>query len=510
MYPRILIVTLAAMALAPLAAEAQDGWLLFRGNAQRTGAAAAFLAWEKPTGWKRPLLLDKLDGFDDADADQGAKDLIDMLRKGADRSILPGSFPLIVNNVCIYRSYRDIRSATLREFQWVNKETGIAEIFKPRAIVWKSIPHHSSLANLLEKSNTKMHVPKMVGFLKASKQEHWVWANPLIGSLSSDGRWVFGIGDFAFPNVEGEKGLGDFMALSIENALYAYDALIGKLIWDSSDYFDRKSLFANTYFLGAPLLLDGKLYALNEKADDLRLFVGDLDRKKWKNGIQLPFEKPVVLTKIPTAEQVRRHPLRRTQPLHLAHADGLLVCPTHAGVLLGIDRGKLTERWHYRYRDEKTEPAKSAHWQAAGPIIHQDRIVFTAADAPGIHCIDLDGKKKWTVPGDNDLYLATVHDNLVLLVGKSHCRALALADGTEKWKLELGSPAGVGVKDGSLYYLPVKESATIWAINLAKGTKAHHLKTPYPDALGNLALHRGMLVSQSATHIAAFPLGIAK
>ena len=145
-------------------------------------------------------------------------------------------------------------------------------------------------------------------------------------------------------------------------------------------------------------------------------------------------------------------------------------------------------------------------------MVVKDRIVFTAADAPEIHCVDLDGKKQWVAPADKDLFLATVHDGLVLLVGKTHCRALALTDGTEKWKLELGLPAGVGVRDGSLYYVPIKRDVstagpTIWAIDLVKGTKVRRVDVPHPAALGNLALHRGMLVTQSVTHIAAFPLG---
>ena len=75
----------------------------------------------------------------------------------------------------------------------------------------------------------------------------------------------------------------------------------------------------------------------------------------------------------------------------------------------------------------------------------------------------------------------------------------------------MGLPAGVGVKVDSIYYVPLKRDSstagpTIWGIDLAKGQKARRVEMPYPDALGNLVLHRGLFVSQSATHIAAFPL----
>ena len=73
-------------------------------------------------------------------------------------------------------------------------------------------------------------------------------------------------------------------------------------------------------------------------------------------------------------------------------------------------------------------------------------------------------------------------------------------------------PAGVGVLHGANYFLPLRQSANktgpaIWSINLAAGKQEKdRVHVPHADALGNLALHRGMLISQSVTHIAAFPL----
>jgi outer membrane protein assembly factor BamB len=519
MTPRILF-GLVVVTFLPITAHAQDGWLVFRGNLQRTGAGPNLPAFDKRTDWKRPLLLDTLDGFNDPDPDKDAQVLIDKLRKGVDPTILPGGFPIVVGDVCIYRSYRDVRAAAMREFVWKDKESGAKETFKASHIVWKSIPHTAALAHLLEKPDTRPLVPKLVARLQAEKQEHWVWANPLIGSLSSDGKNVFLISDFAFPGQDQKKAplpdpdaVGRLGALFKENGLYVYDAVTGKVLWDSYDYAGRKSQFPDGYFLGAPVPLAGKLYALNETAAELRLLAIDLDRAKWKNPQEVQVEKSVTLTKIAAGEQVRNHALRRTQPLHIAQADGLLVCPTNAGVLLGVDRAKMEVRWKYEYRDAKADTPKLPHWQAACPIVVKDRIVFTAADAPGIHCIDLDGNKKWTATADKDLYLATVHDNIVMLVGRTHCRGLSLADGSEKWKIELGQPAGVGVKDGGLYYVPlqrdvVNEGRTIWALDITKGTKARRVQPPHAEALGNLALFRGMLVTQSATHIAAFPLGV--
>ena len=49
------------------------------------------------------------------------------------------------------------------------------------------------------------------------------------------------------------------------------------------------------------------------------------------------------------------------------------------------------------------------------------------------------------------------------------------------------------------------EDLHVW-FDLAKGGKLHRVPVPHLEALGNLALHRGLLVSQSVTYIAAFPV----
>ncbi len=510
MIPRMLAILIFAM--TPPAIHAQDGWLLFRGNAQRTSAASKLPAWEKPSAWQRPLLLDKIEN--EIDPDQPAKALVEKLRKDAAPSILPGSFPIIVKDVCVYRSYRDVRAVAVREIVLKDPQTG--EVFKipPSEIQWKSIPLRSSLSMLLERNQTYASVPVLVELLQAHKQDHWVWANPAIGSLSSDGNNVFMIDDFAFAVAEPPKvgkvpvGLLEMKSLLVGNELTAHHAQTGKLQWDAGR---REGARANPVFRGAPFPRDGKLYLLNQKGDDLRLLSMDLDPKKWKAPRGPDVEKTLVLMKIPAAEQPAFHPFHRTQALHIAEAGELLICPTHAGVLFGVDRAKMEVRWKYEYLDKKAIPTSIGYWQAACPMVHKERILFTAADSPLIHCIGLDGAKKWSVAADNDLYLATAHDDIVLLIGKTQCRALALADGKEKWKLDLGLPAGVGVKDGSIYYVPIKndietKAPTIWAIDLAKGAKVRRIPMPHPDALGNLALHRGMFVSQSVTHIAAFPL----
>jgi hypothetical protein len=502
---------LLIIALLPIAASAsyaQDGYLLFRGNPQRTGDAAKQPAWEKRDAWQRPLLKDKLDGTDDIDADDEAEMLIGQLRKNADPAVLPGAFPLIVNGVCVYRSHRDVRAVTVQRME-LKFDVGPPIVVRSGEFLWKGISYDASLARTLELKTRAADGQRMIAILQASKHEHWLWSNPTIGSLSSDGVNVYAISDLVFPSIDnvkpglvpGPPGFGQLNRFAKGNHLFAYSIKTGRLQWDTTHPSDSaKGPFFESHFLGAPLAIDQKLFALNEKADELRLVTIALDAKKWKVPSDAEIEKSLVLTKIAAAEQIQKNPLRRTQALHLAQAGDLLVCPTHAGVLVGVDRAKMAVRWTYQYRAANVPSPNHPYWQASSPIIHKDRIVFTAADAPDIHCIDLDGNKKWTKPVENGVYVATVFDDYVFVVSKGVCCALNLTDGTEKWKVEMGLPAGVGVKEGEKYYLPLQKDA------IAKGGKLHRVPMPHPEALGNLALHRGLLVSQSVTHIAAFPV----
>lgn len=485
--------------------HAQDGWMYFRGNAQRTGVASKQAVWDKRPSWQRPLFLDKLDGFPDEDPDHKAKEIMDKLRADADPGILPGGFPIIVGGMCYYRTDLDVRALALQDVIFDFK-------FLPGRFVFKGIPFNTSLSMLHYRNESRLMMPTILDALRVQKQEQFIWANATIGSTSSDGRALYAISDFAFPKVELRKGqFGPLKSYVASNELYAYDAATGKLFWDTMAN-GRDSLFANTFFLGAPVIHEGKLYVLSEKAGELRLLRINTDRKKWKNQSEPDVEESVVVAKIPEAEQIPNHPLRRAQALHIAMAGDLLLCPTHAGVLVAVDRAKMAVEWTYRYREENVAPPALPHWQGACPVVFKDRVLLTAADGTEVLCIDLKGKKQWTAANEKDLYLAAVHDDIVLLVGRANTRALKLEDGKEKWKIELGLPAGIGVQDGSLYYVPLKHDAiakapTIWAIDLAKGMKARRVDVPYPDALGNLALDRRLFVSQSATHIAAFPLG---
>src|SRR5437879_6571731 len=83
---RIILITVIACTFSSSAnaQEAQKGWLLFRGDPGRTGAASTLPKWPKRSAWERPLLMDEAvdrDGIKQADPDGAVDELLSELRK---------------------------------------------------------------------------------------------------------------------------------------------------------------------------------------------------------------------------------------------------------------------------------------------------------------------------------------------------------------------------------------------------------------------------------------------
>jgi hypothetical protein len=121
-----------------------------------------------------------------------------------------------------------------------------------------------------------------------------------------------------------------------------------------------------------------------------------------------------------------------------------------------------------------------------------------------------DGAPLWQAARTaDDLFLAGILGDKVLVVGKRSCRALALADGKQLWELETGTPSGVGAVAGTVYYLPLKEAEegkgpVVCTIDVAKGAVGSSLPVG-KEAPGNLLLWGGEVFSQTATAVTAYP-----
>lgn len=361
-----------------------DGWPSWRGNASNTGAATARPPILDKKLWSRPTMMDKLEGFDEADPDEPAKKRIDtaiMQVRALKQPVLPGFFPIASNGLLAYRSQRDVRGVALRDIRYKDPDTGEIEETPAGHILWKTIPMFRSLSVLLGTTDLSGRSENPFGgkanawvdlYEKAPGMNAMLYENTVIGVLSTDGPLVYSIDDLAVPpiphlfeNRGWNPGLnpGPLKPLLMSNELAAYHLINGKLQWSLNE---RDALFKDSHFLGAPLCLGGKLYVLNERIlgvnkeipfgteSELRLVC--IDPKKVHDGKPLIVGPMVVLGKVAPPGRFVRDIRRRLNAASPAFADNMLVCPTNAGTVFGVDWPTRSLAWAYDYRESAPEP----------------------------------------------------------------------------------------------------------------------------------------------------------
>ncbi len=375
--------------------------------------------------------------------------------------------------------------------------------------------------------------------------------NTVTGTLSSDGVRVYGVNDLQVPPnsmgvsygvpvdptvaAAGRHGTEIGEAISA-NRLRAYNLVTGKLVWEiggkkESAPGDKGIIdLSDSHFTGTPLPIAGRLYVLNEKQQEIRLLTLDPETGK-------PLASQTLVT---TRDRLSMDIPRKTQAAHLAYGDGILVCPTNAGAILGVDLLTGSLVWSFLYREQAQDgltnqdtalgrrqarlqlqmmggfpgmggmPAHSC-WHSAPPMISGDKIIFTSPNARSLFCLNLkSGVKIWSQPRtEDDVYLGGIHAGKVLVVGKHAARGIDLQTGLTAWTVETGMPSGYGAASGSLYFLPLKESAKtkepeICTIDMKLGKVTAHTHSRKKEIPGNLVFYQGDVLSQGPMDLAVY------
>jgi outer membrane protein assembly factor BamB len=446
--------------------------------------------------------------------------------EGRGQPVVPAFQPLAVGEKVLFRSHWGIHAVNLR--------TGKLE--------WESDSRWSIDRMMRDPAKAGSLAQWLATYANAG-QPAVVLDNATLGTLTTDGQRVFAVEDLqvpppGVPNPAPPPEPGSVVGASLRDAIYhsrlqAFDLRTGKLLWEvggralaasetgTGDAHEAGSDLKDSFFLAAPLVLNGKLYVLNEKANDLRLLCLDPARGEllWSQ----------YLASVRVA--LYQDPQRRLRGAPLAYADGILVCPTGVGALLGIDLRTRTLLWAHTYSRPPQEPAPAQQaqlflrrqpfpgmervgfrWRGTPPLIQGDRIVYTPPDSPALFCLRLrDGSPVWeTRAGQDDTYLAGLFPGAALIVGRRGSRALSLSDGRLLWELDTGLPSGRGVAEGGLFYLPLKAAAGtgeagVAVLDVAKGRVAARNRSPGTDVPGNLLFHDGSVVSQTAEEVVAYP-----
>ncbi|MEX2285889.1 MAG: PQQ-binding-like beta-propeller repeat protein, partial [Planctomycetaceae bacterium] len=345
----------------------------------------------------------------------------------------------------------------------------------------------------------------------------------IYGSLSSDGEQLFVIEDHA---VLSQQPLGyswdrqgvpadPFRRSWTSNRLTSYDLNNGRTLWDvggreMNEPFDPP--LAGTYFFGAPVPDAGELLVVGEKNNEIRLF-----------GLDAQLGSPLWSQLIAYSDApIDQDLARRWFTSQISVGNGVIVCPTTVGWLVAVDRLKHTVLWAHRYtsptgRKEPEAPNATfvqpgrlnGRWSPSAPVIVGNRVVYTPSEEQLLICLNLfDGTRIWKKSKGSGLYLAGVFGESVVVVGTRSVVAYSLSDGTTVWSAPIpadeGTPSGFGVAVGSHYYLPLN-SGQLWTIDLADGHVLSKLKARETlRPMGNLAMARGMLISQDALGVTAF------
>lgn len=453
------------------------------------------------------------------------------------RPAIGGSHPLAVGDLLIYRSTWGVHA--------VNIKTG--------QLAWES----RSDANLSMLCSTSMTSNNLVSSWLYYYRDNMPWMlfdNSMVGTLSTDQTLVYAVEDLALPplnlNYEGfnrpNQGLRGNQGLSkwyYHNVLVARDlAIDGRIVWMIGNA-EGQPPFADTYFLGPPLPLGDKLYVMAEVNGEIRLMCMQ-NQRSWSTeqnrflySPELVWSQPLCLVN----KRMMDEPGRRSWAAMLSYSDGILICPTNAGVVVGVDLLTRSLLWAHPYlRPETTSTANmmnqfqgpmpnmardqrggSSHlpppWAVAGPMIQDGIVIITPPDENVIHAINLrDGSLVWRQErrretNDLDLYLAGIYSGNVLIVGQRQTRALDLKTGAVRWNLPTGVPSGRGIASQFVYYLPVKagdlkssDGGEVWSIDVRSGKLLARSRSKL-EVPGNLVFHGGEMISQSPLTIVAYP-----
>jgi outer membrane protein assembly factor BamB/predicted negative regulator of RcsB-dependent stress response len=507
----------------------RDEWPMYGGNAARSdqglgGPPFMGIKWKQPT----------------VQTDETARYLKQAEKHLRDRKqpVLPAFYPI---TVVVTANGQRLPEVIFRSF-W-----GIHAVHAKRGKLFWDSPSSWSLDRTLARGSDARKIRAMSNWLNYYINQNVgpqiVFENSVLGSLSTDGTLVYAVDDLAVPPPLGDHtddnpavNYGAEVKDAIQcNRLQASDlATHGKLKWELGGR--GNGALEDTFFLGAPLPVQGRLYVLTQKDKDLRLTV--LEPKSGK----LLAQHKLATMGLP----LTKDPIRRTQAAHLAYSEGVLVCPTNAGAVIGFDLLAGRIAWAYSYAGPTDKPVAPpagrrrrgippgfmmlpdgriapiagprSGWKVTAPMIAGGKVVFTAPDANAVHCLNLaDGSLAWSHKrGEDDLYLGGVFAGRVLIVGKKSVRGLGLARGETLWTLETGLPSGQGVASDNVYYLPLREGARskepeVCAIDVRRGVIAAHTRSrkradqEKADAPGNLVFFEGDVISQTATEIVAYP-----
>jgi outer membrane protein assembly factor BamB len=424
--------------------------------------------------------------------------------------------PLLVDQRLIYRDFEGLRAVDVRSGQtlW----------FYPcvSALCREISPRHTVPADGNPDPNNVMRL---------------VVGNCAMQTLSTDSKHVFAI-DRIEPEEQpatpasSASGEGAAPPGPACNVLAAFDlAAQGPLATSTwilggrEDGHGQVRELAGHCFLGPPLAVADRLFIISERRQQLYLSC-----LKSETGA-LVWMQVLCSVSQPIAADFQRVGMACTPTF----AEGIVVCPTHAGVLVAVDSLSGTLLWAASHDDDEPQLRQQmSSWPYSArrkyahqgnlnlPVIHGSYVLYLPAHSENVFCLDLaTGCVNWRAhredaePSTATEYVAAVTDATAVLVGRRQCRGLAIDNGQVRWMVRLGrSPAGQGVRQGANYHVPLDDGRIV-SLDLDSGrqTGSFHAAATSPDGptasatgrpLGNLIADRDLIISMRPGGISVF------
>jgi len=494
-------------------------WALFRGNRRRNGIAPLPAKADDVT-WRMTTIVDPVDVTADIDQKEPTRniarlrDVVQSLQFanawGGKVPMPPCVHPLVIDGVVIVRTLEFTRAIELR--------TGTR--------LWESAPGLRLEADLNVDAGGR--TPAISRQIQQRVYQR-VFGDMNRGTMSSDGRYLYSVEEsgpaFVWVDTrnEDENPNQPRTMPRRANRLLACDLRTGKAIWELGGVIGERGPVPlnDTYFLGAPLPIGRRLYCLAEVGSEIRLLaVEQRETGAGKNReitTELVWSQPLVGAGAP----ISRDWSRRTSAATVSYADGILVCNTDAGYLIGVNLTSQSLMWAYRYGSQSRPPFpgpfprpqpppnnRQTDWFDHAAAISAGKVVITPRGSGEIHCLNLvDGSVVWKKPRGDGLYVAGIVNGRVLVVGRGSVRALHLKDGSPAWKspAKIDVPSGRGVIAGNRLLVPTRTEG-IAVLDVATGELVTKTKLPNGRRPGNLVIAGGTIVSQGVDAVEAFPL----
>ncbi|MGB6043372.1 MAG: PQQ-binding-like beta-propeller repeat protein [Pirellulales bacterium] len=474
-------------------ARRDSDWIMFRGNASRTAQSDGGVPLLVRPRWVQRIARDN---ETESVLETARRDHSDQLI-----AALPAFQPLALDNMVLMRVPGRLAAIDFR--------TG--------KLIWQV---ETATARRTETSDPQEAEDRSNALLKQR-----VWNDRTYSSISSDGHRVYVLEEF---HREDDGTLSSFFDPNTGrrhvysgksyNVLAAYDVKEsqGKRLWSSGGPNEGDARFSSAFFLGAPLAMQGRLYNLVEMEGEVRLVVLEASSGKLLWSQQL--------ASVPQTPQTINQ--RQMSGISPSFAEGVLICPTGVGAIVGVDVTARSLLWGYEYPIPE-DPQQRGHgwpqsvalavnpgqtWADSCAVISGGRLVITPAESKFMHCLSLkDGRVQWRIDRDDLLYLGCLHNNTAVLVGKDRLTGIDLATGkvAKGWPMDLPekcTPSGRGYYHDGNYYLPLNHAGIgqIAQIRIDAPSILQRLTSRDGTIPGNLISYGDDIISQNVDRLQVY------